>query len=126
MRIAGINIPEHKRLEIGLTALYGVGRSKAKELLEEAKIPLGTKPKDVPADADARLRAAIDKVKTEGELRRLVSGNIKRLKDIKSYRGSRHGKHLPVHGGRTKTNSRTARGNVRRTMGSGRRTVEKT
>ena len=126
MRIAGITIPEQKRLEIGLTALFGVGRSTAKQLLAAADISEGTKPKDVPADKEAKLRIAIEKLKTEGELRRMVSGNVKRLKDIKSYRGSRHTKRLPVHGGRTKTNSRTMRGNVRRTMGSGRRTVEKT
>ena len=126
MRIAGITIPENKRLEIGLTAVYGIGRSSAQKLLQEVNIPLGTKPKDVSTELENRLRAAIEKIKVEGELRRFMVGNIKRLKDIKSYRGARHTKHLPVRGGRTKTNSRTVRGNVRRTMGSGRRTVEKT
>ncbi|MEK7505825.1 MAG: 30S ribosomal protein S13 [Patescibacteria group bacterium] len=126
MRIAGITIPEKKPLQIGLTAIYGIGRSKASELMSEAKIPLGLRPKDVSPELENKLRGIIEKMKVEGELRRIISGNIKRLKDIKSYRGSRHAKRLPVRGGRTKTNSRTVRGNTRRTMGSGRRTVEKT
>ena len=126
MRIAGITIPEKKPLQIGLTAIYGIGRSKASELMSEAKIPLGLRPKDVSPELENKLRGIIEKMKVEGELRRIISGNIKRLKDIKSYRGSRHAKRLPVRGGRTKTNSRTVRGNTRCTMGSGRRTVEKT
>ena len=120
MRIAGITIPEEKRLEIGLTAIYGVGRPRALSTLASLGIDAGKKPKDVSAKEEAALREAIEKFTVEGELRRDISGNIRRLKDIKSYRGSRHAKHLPARGQRSKTNSRTVRGNVRKTMGSGR------
>lgn len=126
MRIAGITIPEEKRLEIGLTAIYGVGRSRAHTALEALKIDFGKRPKELSSKEESALREAIEKFTVEGELRRDVSGNIRRLKDIKSYRGSRHAKHLPARGQRSKTNSRTVRGNVRKTMTSGRRKLEKT
>ncbi len=126
MRIAGITIPEEKRLEIGLTAIYGVGRPRALSTLAALNIDAGKKPKDVSDKEEALLREAIEKFVVEGELRRDTSANIRRLKDIKSYRGSRHAKHLPVRGQRSKTNSRTVRGNVRKTMTSGRRKLEKT
>jgi len=126
MRIAGVTIPEDKRLEIGLTAVYGVGRPRACSTLMALKIDLGKRPKDLSAQEENSLREAIEKFMVEGELRRDISGNIRRLKDIKSYRGSRHAKHLPGRGQRTKTNSRTVRGNVRKTMTSGRRKLEKT
>ncbi len=126
MRIAGITIPEEKRLEIGLTSIYGVGRSRAQTTLEALKIDFGKRPKDLSAKEEAALREAVEKFSLEGELRRDISGNIRRLKDIKSYRGSRHAKHLPARGQRSKTNSRTVRGNVRKTMTSGRRKLEKT
>ena len=126
MRIAGITIPEEKRLEIGLTSIYGVGRSRAQTTLETLKIDFGKRPKDLSAKEEAALREAVEKFSLEGELRRDISGNIRRLKDIKSYRGSRHAKHLPARGQRSKTNSRTVRGNVRKTMTSGRRKLEKT
>lgn len=126
MRIAGITIPEEKRLEIGLTAIYGVGRPRALTTLAALKIDAGKKPKDVSAKEETALREAIEKFVVEGELRRDISANIRRLKDIKSYRGSRHAKHLPGRGQRSKTNSRTVRGNVRKTMTSGRRKLEKT
>ena len=126
MRILGITIPEEKRLEIGLTALYGVGRSRALVVLKEANLNPSLRPKELTTEAENKLRSIIEKMKIEGDLRRLVSGNIKRLKDIKCYRGARHTKRLPARGQRTKTNSRTIRGNVRKTMGSGRRKVEKT
>lgn len=125
MRISGINIPEGKRLEIGLTALFGVGRSRAHDILSESGIEYGKRPKDLSTAEENKIRKAIEKFVIEGDLKRTVSGNIKRMKDIKSYRGSRHSKRLPSRGQRTKTNSRTVRGNVRRTMGSGRRKVEK-
>lgn len=125
MRISGITIPDNKRLEIGLTALYGIGRSKALKILDEAKIDYGKKGKEVTTTEESTIRKIVDGMKVEGDLKREKAGNIKRLKDIKSYRGSRHSKSLPVRGQRTKTNSRTVRGNVRKTMGSGRTKVEK-
>ncbi|MEK7152015.1 MAG: 30S ribosomal protein S13 [Patescibacteria group bacterium] len=125
MRIAGITIPEEKRLEIGLTAIYGVGRPLAHRILDKVKVSHGKKPKDLSEDEENRVRKAVEELRIEGDLKREVAGNIKRLKDIGSYRGSRHAKRLPSRGQRTKTNSRTMRGNVRKTMGSGRKKVEK-
>lgn len=126
MRIAGINIPEEKRLEIGLTAVYGVGRPRALRALSSLGIDAGKKPKDLSSTEENSLREAIEKFTIEGELRRTISSNIRRLRDIKSHRGTRHTKRLPARGQRTKTNSRTVRGNVRKTMTSGRRKLEKT
>ncbi|OGG54520.1 30S ribosomal protein S13 [Candidatus Kaiserbacteria bacterium RIFCSPHIGHO2_02_FULL_55_25] len=126
MRIAGVTIPEEKRLEIGLTAIYGVGRPRALSALEALKIDAGKHPKELTAKEETALREALERFTVEGELRRSISGNIRRLKDIKSYRGSRHAKRLPARGQRSKTNSRTVRGNVRKTMTSGRRKLEKT
>lgn len=126
MRIAGINIPENKRIEIGLAYLYGVGRPMAKEILAKAKIDGGKKPKDLTVDDENAIRKEIEAFKIEGDLRRDIANNIKRHKDIKTYRGVRHLRKLPVRGQRTKTNSRTVRGNVRKTMGSGRKKAEKT
>ena len=126
LRIAGITIPEKKRLEIGLTAIYGVGRPRARETLMELGIDPGVLPEKLTSKQESDLREAVEKFNVEGELRRFISGNIRRLKDIKSYRGSRHMKKLPVRGQRTKTNNRTVRGNVRKTMTSGRRKLEKT
>ena len=126
LRIAGITIPEEKRLEIGLTAIYGVGRPRAQITLRNLGIENGKRPKDLSAKEETALRGAIEKFAVEGELRREISGNIRRLKDIKAHRGIRHAKKLPVRGQHTKTNSRTVRGNVRKTMTSGRRKLEKT
>lgn len=126
MRIAGITIPEEKRLEIGLTAVYGVGRPRALSALSSLGIDGGKRPKDLSDKEEASLREAIEKFTVEGELRREVSANIRRLRDIKAHRGTRHQKKLPARGQRTKTNSRTVRGNVRKTMTSGRRKLEKT
>lgn len=126
MRLLGITIPEEKRIDIGLTVLYGIGRSRATKLLGEAKVDSAKKPKDISIDEENRIRALIEKLTLEGDLKREVAGNVKRLKDIKAYRGVRHQRGLPVRGQRTKTNSRTRRGNVRKTMGTGRRAVEKT
>ena len=126
MRIAGITIPEEKRLEIGLTAVYGVGRPRALSTLAALGIESGKRPKELTAPQENALREAIEKFTVEGELRREISGHIRRLKDIKCFRGVRHTKHLPARGQRTKTNSRTVRGNVRKTMTSGRRKLEKT
>ena len=126
MRVAGINIPENKRIEIGLAYLYGIGRPLAKTMLALAKVDGSKKPKDLTPDEENAIRREIEKFKIEGDLNREIQQNIKRLKDIKAYRGVRHMRHLPVRGQRTKTNSRTVRGNVRRTMGSGRKKAEKT
>jgi small subunit ribosomal protein S13 len=126
LRIAGVTVPEGKRLEIALTAIYGVGRSRARETLDLLGIDPGKQSKELSAKEEAAVREAIEKFKVEGELRREVSGNIRRLKDIKAHRGTRHLKKLPARGQRTKTNSRTVRGNVRKTMTSGRRKLEKT
>jgi small subunit ribosomal protein S13 len=127
MRISGITIPEEKRLEIGLTAIYGIGRPLAHKILDIAGVDYGKKPKEVTSQEENNIRKAIESInlKLEGDLKREVAGNIKRLKDIKSYRGSRHSRGLPARGQRTKTNSRTVRGNVRNTMGSGRTKVDK-
>ncbi|TSC85939.1 MAG: small subunit ribosomal protein S13 [Parcubacteria group bacterium Gr01-1014_8] len=126
MRIAGITIPDTKRLEIALTAIYGVGRPRALAALGKLGIDPGKHPKDLTAAEESSLREAIEQFQVEGELRRSISSNIRRLKDIKAHRGNRHAKKLPVRGQRTKTNSRTIRGNVRKTMTSGRRKLEKT
>ncbi|MFZ3020448.1 MAG: 30S ribosomal protein S13 [Minisyncoccia bacterium] len=125
MRILGITIPEEKRLEIGLTTLYGVGRPRAQEILKKAGVDFGAKPKSLTVDEENKIRSLVESFTVEGDLKRQVAGNIKRLKDIKAYRGTRHAKVLPVRGQRTKTNSRTRRGNVRKTMGTGRKAAEK-
>jgi len=125
MRIAGINIPDEKRLEIGLTAIFGVGRPMARKALSDAGVEFGKRAKDLTDAEEQSVRVEIEKMRIEGDLKREISGDIKRLKDIKAYRGVRHLRKLPVRGQRTKTNSRTIRGNVRKTMGSGRKTVEK-
>ena len=126
MRVSGITIPENKRLEIALTAIYGIGRNRAQSILKEAGIEYGVRPKELDANTENKIRKIIESFKIEGDLRREVGANIKRLKDIKSYRGVRHMKRLPVRGQRTKTNSRTVRGNVRKTMASGKRKESKT
>ena len=121
-RIAGVNIPENKIIEISLTYIYGVGRSLSKKILDELKIDMNKKASDLSPKEVNDLKDYIEKTyKIEGDLRRQVMINIKRLKDIGAWRGSRHSKGLPVRGQRTKTNNRTVRGNVRKTMGSGRK-----
>src|SRR3989344_1974422 len=125
MRILGVTIPDEKRLEISLTAVYGIGRPRAKELLDSVKIDHGKRAKDLTQEDEARIRKIIEGLTLEGDLKREISTNVKRLKEIKSYRGSRHAKKLPARGQRTKTNSRTVRCNVRKTMGSGRRKADK-
>ena len=125
MRILGITLPNEKRLEIALTALYGIGRSRAQKILDDVKIEYGVQAKDLTIDQENAIRKIVESFKIEADLKREVAGNVKRLKDIKAYRGIRHMRRLPTKGQRTKTNSRTVRGNVRKTMGSGRKTVEK-
>lgn len=125
-RVAGINLPNEKRIEIALTYLYGIGLSLSKVILAELKINPDTRVKDVSEDDLEKIRQYISKkYRVEGDLRAEVSQNIKRLRDIGSYRGMRHSKGLPARGQRTKTNARTKRGK-KVTVGSGRRTIEKT
>lgn len=127
-RIAGINIPDNKRIEISLTYIYGIGRTLAGKILKNTNIEPNTKASDLTAAEVNRLKEEVEKkYRIEGELKREKMMNIKRLKDINCYRGVRHSRGLPVRGQRTRTNTRTVRGNVRRTMGSGRRSAaEKT
>lgn len=120
-RISGVNIPREKRVEISLTYIYGIGLTTANKILKTLKIDKNIRVKDLSEDQVNALRQMIEKTyKVEGELKRDKLSNIKRLKEIKAYRGTRHAKGLPVRGQRTKTNSRTVRGNKRVTMGSGR------
>jgi small subunit ribosomal protein S13 len=126
MRILGITIPNNKHLDVGLTALYGIGLSRARKILKEVNIDPNIKADALSVDDENAIRKVIETMSIEGALRREISSNIKRLKDIKSYRGVRHMRRLPVNGQRTKTNSRTIRGNVRKTMASGRRKESKT
>ena len=126
MRILGITIPNEKRLDVGLTTLYGIGTSTAIKILKKVNVDPATKAKDLSIEQDKAITKEIEDRTIEGNLKREVASNIKRLKDIKAYRGIRHMRRLPVKGQRTKTNSRTVRGNVRNTMGSGRRKESKT
>lgn len=126
MRISGVTLPDDKQLLYALPQIFGIGPARARDILNEAGVPLNKKGKDLSSDEEQKIRSLAEAFVIEGELRREIGQNVKRLKDIKSYRGSRHERHLPVRGQRTKTNSRTRRGNVRKTMGSGRRTLEKT
>jgi len=125
MRLIGINIPDEKLVSISLTYIYGIGRNSAGRIMKETGIPATKRAKDLtPAEVN-KIKEVIEKnFKIEGELRQIIKQNVNRLRDIKSYRGNRHMRHLPVRGQRTKTNSRTVRGNVRKTAGSGRRKTE--
>jgi small subunit ribosomal protein S13 len=126
-RIAGVTLPANKRVDIALTYIYGIGLTTAKDILKKTDVDAAVRVKDLTEDQATKLRDMIEKqYKVEGELRRIVLSNIKRLKEIGAYRGTRHVRGLPVRGQRTKTNSRTIRGNVRKTMGSGKRKLEKT
>jgi small subunit ribosomal protein S13 len=109
-RIAGINIPVNKRIEIGLTYIFGIGHSTAKQILAETKIDPGTQAKDLTEDEVIRLREAVENREVEGDLRRERSQDVKRLMEIGSYRGLRHRRGLPVRGQRTKTNARGRKG----------------
>jgi len=127
-RIAGVNLPTSKRVEIALTYIYGIGRNTSRTLLDELRISKDKRTSELTESEVNELRNMIEKnYKVEGELKRDIFSNIKRLKEIDSYKGTRHTKRLPVRGQRTKTNSRSVRGNVRRTMGSGKKpTSQKT
>lgn len=125
MRIAGITIPDTKQLEYALTAVYGVGNSRARMILKELNIQSTRKVPDLSTEEENAIREKIELYRIEGELKRDTAANVKRLKDIKAYRGMRHAKRLPTRGQRTKTNARTLKG-IKKTMGSGRRKLEKT
>lgn len=125
MRIAGVTIPDNKQLGYGLTAVYGIGNSRALSILKELNIDPTRKAPELNTKEENAIREKVESLTIEGELKREIASNVKRLKDIKSYRGSRHAKRLPARGQRTKTNARTLKG-VKKTMGSGRRKLEKT
>lgn len=125
MRLVGINIPDNKRIEVALTYIYGIGPYLSKKVLKETGVDPDKRAKDLTADEVNKLKTWIENnAKIEGALRQEIRQNINRLKEIGCYRGIRHIKKLPVRGQRTKTNSRTVRGNVRRTVGSGKRKIE--
>ncbi len=127
VRIVGVNIPDNKRIEIALTYIFGIGKSSSGKILDKVGIDRNIRAKDLTRENINDLKTEIESgYKIEGELKHEIRMNIRRLKEIGCYRGLRHQKGLPVRGQRTKTNTRTIRGNVRRTAGSGRRTVEKT
>lgn len=122
MRVSGVSIPKNKRVVIALTYVFGVGLTSSKEILKRAGVDESVRVKDLTRDQEDAIRAIVEKeYTTEGDLRREVAANIKRLIDIKCYRGIRHKNRLPVRGQRTKTNSRTRRGNVRGTGVSGKK-----
>lgn len=125
MRILGNNVPDKKRIEIALTYVYGIGHSASRKILIASKVELGKKAGSLTSEEINRIQNFAEKnFPVEGELRQLIKKNITRLKDLKTYRGLRHLRRLPVRGQRTKTNSRTVRGNIRKTAGSGKRKVE--
>lgn len=126
MRISGVTIPDNKQLAYSLPLIFGIGMTRAQEILKTAGVSPTKKGSELTSDEEQRIRSLAEAFTIEGELRREIGQNIKRLKDIHSARGERHSRGLPVRGQRTKTNSRTRRGNVRKTMTSGRRTLEKT
>lgn len=126
-RIAGVTLPSAKRIEVALTYIFGIGTHTADQILKTTKISPDIRVKDLTEAQANILRDEVEKNhRVEGDLKREVLSHIKRLKEIGCYRGTRHIRNLPVRGQRTVTNSRTVRGNVRRTMGSGKRKLEKT
>lgn len=121
-RIAGVDVPRNKRVEIGLTYIYGIGRHTSQEILKKTEINPNTRVQDLSEAEVTRLRQTIDQdYMVEGDLRREVAMNIKRLTEIGSYRGLRHRRHLPLHGQRTRTNARTRKGPKKTVAGRGRR-----
>lgn len=124
-RIAGINIPLNKRVEVGLTYVYGIGRSMSNKILSEAEVSPDTYVKDLTEDEVRKLRQLVDDEMVEGDLRRERSQNVKRLMEIGSYRGLRHRRGLPVNGQRTKTNARSRKGPKRSASGGGKKKVRK-
>jgi len=126
MRIAGVTLPDNKQLAYSLPLIFGIGPTRARDILKQTGIPATKKGSELTTDEEQKIRLLAESFTIEGELRREIGQNIKRLKDIRSLRGDRHARGMPVRGQRTKTNSRTRRGNVRKTMTSGRRKLEKT
>jgi small subunit ribosomal protein S13 len=124
MRLAGVNLPKGKRIEVALTYVYGIGRQVSRSLLNDLKIDLDRKVDEITPEEEQKIRDEVGKMTIEGDLKRHVTGNIKRLQEIGAYRGFRHRRKLPVRGQRTKTNSRTKRGK-RVTVGSGKVKVAK-
>lgn len=119
IRIAGIDLPEHKKVAFALLAIYGVGPALAQQILQESNVDVNKRTRDLTNDEINRIQRALEQRPTEGDLRRIVNDNVDRLKRIKSYRGSRHAAGLPTRGQRTRTNSRNARGGQkRRTVGA--------
>lgn len=120
IRIAGVTIPDNKRVEIALTYIFGIGQSRSSRILKITSINPNIRVKDLTEEQTNKLRAVVEKEeRVEGDLKREIIGNIKRMKEIGCYRGIRHAKNLPSRGQRTKTNSRTVRGNIRKTIGAG-------
>lgn len=126
VRISGVNLPPNKRMEIALTYIYGIGRSLSTKMLDELNIDKNVRAKDLSEADEKKLREAITKVTTEGDLRRKRAMDVKRLQDIGSYRGFRHRKRLPCRGQKTKSNARTLRGKKSVGVGSGKRKESKT
>ncbi|PIT87816.1 MAG: 30S ribosomal protein S13 [Candidatus Magasanikbacteria bacterium CG10_big_fil_rev_8_21_14_0_10_40_10] len=128
MRVSGVNLPKEKRIIVALTYVFGIGPKKAEEILKKSNLDENIRTKDLTREQEDLIRQVIEKeYKTEGDLRREILANIKRLKEIKCYRGTRHSRHLPARGQTSRVNSRTVRGNVRKTTGSGRKpTAQKT
>lgn len=125
MRLLGVTIPDQKQVKYSLTYIYGIGLTSSVKILAETKIDAKKLTKDLTQDEQNKLKNFVEKtLRIEGELRQVVRQNINRLKDLKAYRGVRHARHLPVRGQRTRTNSRTVRGNIRKTAGSGKRKVD--
>jgi len=125
MRLLGVNIPDNKRIEVALTYLYGIGRSLARRILIKNAVDINKRTSELTSGEINKIKEEIEKTyKIEGELRQLIRQNIGLLKEMQAYRGLRHSRRLPVRGQRTRTNSRTVRGNVRKTAGSGKRKVE--
>lgn len=126
VRMAGVNLPDNKKFEFSLARIYGVGRSLARKIAQAERIPLEKRMGELKTEEINRVQKYLEQhLTTEGALRRQIALNIRRLKDIGSWRGYRHARNLPARGQRTKTNSRTRRGNTRKTMMSGKRTLDK-
>ncbi len=123
-RISGIDLPRDKRVEIGLTAVFGIGLPTSKKILAQTGIDPNKRVKDLSTEDEHRLREVVDQLKVEGDLRREIASNIKRLTDIGCYRGLRHRRGLPVRGQRTKTNARTRKG-PKRTVAGKKKTAAK-
>ena len=125
MRLLGINIPDQKQIKVALTYIYGIGITSSAKILAETKINPIKLAKDLTQDEQSKIKNYVEKShRIEGDLKQLVRQNILRLKDLMVYRGVRHARRLPVRGQRTRTNSRTVRGNIRNTAGSGKRKVD--